>query len=114
MSEQEDQRLAEVRRIVEESAARVGVLARCRIPRRDSDVAMVFLRGPRDAVLNLPVSLLDDLRDYDLEIVRSSSSREGRYLLVLAVTEPLGDQDTQMPERRAKLRRRLRREGAKA
>ena len=101
----------EVRREVEACAADAGVLARCRMPRRETDLAMVFLRGAREAVLSLPLRILDRLDDYDLEIIRSSGkSDDERYLLVMAVTQPLQEQQAHMPERRAKLKRRLQRE----
>jgi hypothetical protein len=87
-----------------------GVLARCRPPRRRSDMTMVFLRGPKVAVLALPLRIFDALEEYDVEIIRSGSQGD-RYRLVLAVTEALADQSTRVPERRAKLRRRLEREG---
>ena len=101
-----------MRRKVENAAAELGVIARCRLPRRDTDVAMVFFRGRREDVLRLPLGLLDVLTGSDVEIIRSSGqSDEGdRYLLVVAVTHPIGEQQTQLPERRAKLRRRLQRE----
>jgi hypothetical protein len=105
------QREAEARLIVMACAERAGVLARCRPPRRRSDLTMVFLRGPRKAVLGLPLRIFDALEEYDVEIIRSGS-QEDRYLLVLAVTEALGDQATRVPERRAKLRRRMQREAA--
>lgn len=73
-------------------------------------MSMVFLRGARAAVLALPLRIFDELDSYDLEIIRSSSQGD-RYLLVMAVTEALSSQETRDPERRAKLRRRLEREG---
>ncbi|MEX2543118.1 MAG: hypothetical protein WD314_15025 [Trueperaceae bacterium] len=108
---EKSQREAEVRLIVMACAERAGVLARCRPARRRSDLAMVFLRGPRQAVLGLPLKVFDALEDYDVEIIRSGS-QEDRYLLVMAVTEALGSQEIRTPERRAKLRRRLEREEA--
>lgn len=72
---------------------------------------MVFLRGEREAVLALPLTIFDQLDGYDVEIIRSGTGR-GTYLLVLAVTESLGSQAVRVPERRAKLRRRLEREAA--
>jgi hypothetical protein len=99
----------EARTIVMACAERAGVLARCRPPRRGSDLTMAFLRGPREAVLGLPLEIFDALGHYDIEIVRSGNQND-RYLLVLAVTESLNRQETHVPERRAKLRRRLQRE----
>ena len=98
-----------VRSAVTKVADKVGVLARCRPPRRTSDLTMVFLRGPRDKVLALPLQIFDAIKEYDVEIVRSGGDGD-RYLLVLAVTEALANQDVQSPERRAKLRRRISRE----
>jgi hypothetical protein len=105
------QREAAARLIVMACAERAGVLARCRPARRRSDLTMVFLRGPRKSVLGLPLKIFDALEEYDVEIVRSGS-QEDRYLLVLAVTEALQGQVTRVPERRAKLRRRMQREAA--
>ncbi|MEX2535952.1 MAG: hypothetical protein WD273_10205 [Trueperaceae bacterium] len=98
-----------VRSAVTQCADKVSVLARCRPPRRTSDLTMVFLRGPREAVLALPLQIFDAIKEFDVEIVRSGGEGD-RYLLVLAVTEALAEQDTQSPERRAKLRRRIGRE----
>lgn len=106
-------REAEAKLIVMACADRVGVLARCRPPRRRSDLTMAFLRGRRPDVLGLPLRIFDALQEYDVEIVRSGGEEE-RYLLVLAVTETLSSQPVRRPERRAKLRRRLEREEAGA
>lgn len=100
-----------IRSAVTQCADKVGVLARCRPPRRSSDLTMVFLRGPREKVLALPLQIFDAIKGYDVEIVRSGGDGD-RYLLVLAITEALADQDVQTPERRAKLRRRVSRERA--
>jgi hypothetical protein len=102
---------AQVMSTVLACADAAGVLARCRPPRRRSDMTMVFLRGPKVAVLGLPLRIFDALEEYDVEIIRSGSQGD-RYRLVLAVTEALASQSTRTPERRAKLRRRLEREGA--
>ena len=100
-----------IRSAVNQVADKVGVLARCRPPRRASDLTMVFLRGPREKVLALPLQIFDAIREYDVEIVRSGGEGD-KYLLVLAITEALAEQDVQVPERRAKLRRRISREQA--
>lgn len=100
-----------IRSAVTQCADKVGVLARCRPPRRASDLTMVFLRGPREKVLALPLQIFDAIKEYDVEIVRSGGEGD-RYLLVLAITEALAQQDVQVPERRAKLRRRISRERA--
>lgn len=98
-----------IRSAVNQCADKAGVLARCRPPRRASDVTMVFLRGAREKVLALPLQIFDAIKEYDVEIVRSGGEGD-RYLLVLAITQALVEQNVQVPERRAKLRRRLSRE----
>jgi hypothetical protein len=111
MGDQADRhRDAQVITTVMACADSAGVIARCRPPRRRSDMTMVFLRGPKVAVLALPLRIFDTLEEYDVEIIRSGSQGD-RYRLVLAVTEALAAQSTRVPERRAKLRRRLEREG---
>jgi hypothetical protein len=73
--------------------------------RRHSDVATCVLSGLRDLVLPMPMLLLEALETEDIEVVRSK--QEGlAYLLHLVITKGLEEQYTQIPERRAKLRKR--------
>ncbi len=70
--------------------------------RRASDKVTCVLGGARDLVLPLPMLILEILEHEDLEVVRSK--QEGLdYLLHLVITQSLGSQFGQIPERRAKL-----------
>ena len=73
--------------------------------RRRSDVAMVLLKGDREAVLALPPAIEDSL-DLDMHVMRSTHTR-GHFELLLVLMEPLEDQRLRSPERRAVLRSRL-------
>lgn len=73
--------------------------------RRASDVCMAVLKGDREAVLLLP-TVIEDLLEFDIHVVRSIYSR-GSFELLLVLMEPLEGQALRSPERRSALRRRL-------
>jgi hypothetical protein len=72
--------------------------------RRTSDRVTCVLGGARDLVLPLPMMISELLEQEDLEVIRSRQDGIG-YLLHLVITQSLGRQFSQTPERRAKLQR---------
>ena len=74
--------------------------------RRVSDLLLVALSGPKQAVLDVPLRLADRLEHEDIELLEAEGSAE-RYTLSLVVTEAIETQESIDQERRAKLRNRL-------
>ncbi len=72
--------------------------------RRSSDIVTCVLSGLRDLVMPLPMLLLEELEQEDIEVIRSKQTGLA-YLLHLVVTARLEQQGTQSPERRAKLQK---------
>lgn len=93
----------EIRKIVGRLAAAQSVGAEFEPGRRASDVTLVRLRGRKQDVLALPLSVLDALPNEDLEVLGSLSSSRA-YTLRLVITERLEKQTVNDLERRAKLR----------
>lgn len=79
--------------------------------RRMSDVVLVWFRGQKQAVLALPLLILDGLPGEDLEVLGGSGSPKA-YTLRLVVTEQLEAQTPSDFERRAKLLNFLKQESA--
>lgn len=98
-----------VRSVVKTLAKTQAVGATFGPGRRASDVALVWLRGPKQAVLALPLVVLDALPGEDLEVLGGSGSPKA-YTLRLVVTERLEAQTPSDFERRAKLLNFLKRE----
>ena len=103
------EREVQVRRIISSAAEGKSVEAVFEAGRRASDLTRVTLKGQKEAVLNLPIKLLDGLPQEDIELIESSGDRR-RYSLTFVVTERLEDQESSAPERRAKLQHFLNRE----
>jgi hypothetical protein len=94
-----------IKRIIARLCEERGIEVTFMTNRRHSDVATCVLSGLRDLVLPMPMLLLETLETQDIEVVRSK--QEGlAYLLHLVITKRLEEQYTQIPERRAKLRKR--------
>lgn len=103
-AESRSERLERVERVVREVVEdRAEVALELQAGRRASDLWLLQLRGPRAAVLALPLSILDRLPFEEVELVSSTGS-DSDYRLTLVVTLPLEQQPTAVPERRAKLR----------
>ncbi|MBX3141111.1 MAG: hypothetical protein KF875_10195 [Trueperaceae bacterium] len=98
-------RIVKAQAVILQRALRSGVKVSFGEGRRATDVAMVLLKGDRDAVLALPGQLEDEL-EFDLHVLRSTFSRES-FELLLVFMEPIDDQALRSPERRGHLRRRL-------
>lgn len=99
------ERIIKAQSLILQRALRSGVKVSFGEGRRATDVAMVLLKGDRDAVLALPAQLEDEL-EFDLHVLRSTFSRES-FELLLVFMEPIDDQALRSPERRGHLRRRL-------
>ena len=99
------ERIVKAQAVILQRALRSGVKVSFGEGRRATDVAMVLLKGDRDAVLALPGQLEDEL-EFDLHVLRSTFSRES-FELLLVFMEPIDDQALRSPERRGHLRRRF-------
>ncbi len=98
-------RILTAQALILQKALRNGVRVSFGEGRRASDVAMVLLKGDRDAVLQV-VTALDDALEFDLHVLRSTFARE-QFELLLVFMERLDEQALRSPERRGHLRRRL-------
>lgn len=98
-------RILTAQALILQKALRNGVRVSFGEGRRASDVAMVLLKGDRDAVLQV-VTALDDALEFDLHVLRSTFARE-HFELLLVFMERLDEQALRSPERRGHLRRRL-------
>ncbi len=98
-------RILTAQALILQKALRNGVRVSFGEGRRTSDVAMVLLKGDRDAVLKV-VTALDDALEFDLHVLRSTFARE-QFELLLVFMERLDEQALRSPERRGHLRRRL-------
>ncbi len=106
-SEREQVMARIIRKTVHAAGAQVEFAPR----RRRSDLLLCIIRGDRQDVLRIPPNLAALFPDVDLEILRGEPGTPF-YALTLAVTEKLDAQQTKEAERRAKLRRRLHRDGS--
>ncbi len=75
-------------------------------PRRDSDLLLIALNGPKEGVLRIPNYLFDTFEKIDIELIRSEES-DGVYRILIAVTTKLGAQRSTRLEHRRKLQRRV-------
>lgn len=107
--EEENPRVKEVKRIIVDIAEGRSVKAKFKQARRGSDLTQVRLKGQKEAVLALPLKILDGLAKEDLELMESSGDKRA-YVLTFVVTERLEQQEVSTPERRAKLQNFLSRE----
>ncbi len=98
-------RIVKAQAVILQRALRSGVKVSFGEGRRATDVAMVLLKGDRDAVLALPGQLEDEL-EFALHVLRSTFTRES-FELLLVFMEPIDDQALRSPERRGHLRGRL-------
>lgn len=95
-------RQKEIKQLITEAAKARSVTAKFKPGRRASDLTQVRLKGQKEAVLSLPLKLLDKLPDEDLELMESEGDKN-KYVLMFVVTKRLEQQDISTPERRAKL-----------
>lgn len=93
----------QVRDTILTAAREAGVKAVFAEGRRNSDITLVLLKGPRLEVLAFAPILVEDFA-LDLEVMRSAEMG-GSYELMMAVTDNLEEQSVQHPERRQKLQR---------
>ena len=93
----------QVRDTILAAAREAGLKAVFADGRRNSDITLVLLKGPRLEVLAFAPILIEDLA-LDLEVMRSAEL-DGVYELMMAVTDTLEGQSVQQPERRLKLQR---------
>ena len=75
-------------------------------PRRNSDLLLVALNGPKESVLRIPNYLFDTFEKIDIELIRSEQSGD-TYRILIAVTTKLGAQRSTTLEHRHKLQRRV-------
>jgi|FLYL01.1.fsa_nt_gi hypothetical protein len=107
MSEARADFRAQTRRAVERVVGQLGLKGEFAPGRRRSDIVLVAIRGEKAKVLALPLELLDEVPEIDVELLSLESSPHGLAALSLVVTEALGRQPLMPDERRAKLKRRL-------
>ena len=103
------EREKEVRQIVRTLARASSVGVEFGPGQRASDVTLVWLRGQKQQVLALPLTILEALPSEDLEVLGGSGNVRA-YTLKLVVTDRLESQVVSDNERRAKLLHFLRRE----
>jgi len=101
-STQDNKRQKEIKQLIVAMSKPHSVVAKFKASRRDSDLTQVRLKGQKDAVLALPMKLLDQLTNEDIEMMESSGDKN-KYVLMFVITERLEHQDISTPERRAKL-----------
>ena len=75
-------------------------------PRRDTDLLLIALNGPKESVLRIPNYLFDTFDKIDLELIRSEQNGD-TYRILVAVTKKLEAQRSADLEQRGKLRRRV-------
>ena len=76
--------------------------------RRNTDILLATMRGQRRGMLALALFVSENYPQVDLELVNIDTKSEVQTLM-LAVTDKLEQQHTQVPERRAVLESYLRR-----
>ena len=101
VSETKDERQTHVREVVAEVAVE-SVEVSFSPGRRATDLVGVILTGQKEAVLTVPLDILERLPKEDVEVI-SSKGEGAEYTLELVITERLEAQDINTPERRSKL-----------
>ena len=96
-----DERQARVREVVGDVTAGSSVSASFLPGRRETDLVGVVLTGEKEAVLAVPLDILEHLPEEDVEVISSGDSSD--YTLELVITERLEAQEISTPERRSKL-----------
>jgi hypothetical protein len=90
---------ASVRRRVREAAARLGLGVSFGEGRRETDVTLVVVKGPRSEVLRSASALVESL-GLDVEVVRTALTPDG-YEMVLSLMVPRARRRRMERERRA-------------
>lgn len=100
--QEDSKRQKEIKKLIKDMSKPHSVVAKFKAGRRESDLTQVRLKGQKEAVLALPMKLLDQLHNEDMELMESSGDIND-YVLMFVITERLEQQDISTPERRAKL-----------
>lgn len=95
---------ASMQKIADEHALEIGF----RPGRRATDILLATMHGQRRGMLALALFVSENFPQVDLELVNIDTKSDVQTLM-LAVTEKLEHQQTQVPERRAVLESYLRR-----
>ena len=95
--------VAQVEDVVGDARKRFGLEVETLAGKRQTDLALLVIRGEKKAAMALPIYLQDHLPHADIELI-ASQVQGTSYKLTLVVTRKLREQPRQNIERRAKLR----------
>ena len=101
VSKTRDERQAHVEQVVG-GVAGEPVIVSFSPGRRETDIIGVTLTGEKEAVLALPLDILERLPEEDVEVI-GSEGEGSDYALELVITKRLEAQEISTPERRSKL-----------